>query len=91
MPQFPIGGPDAALIELSAQHLTGESVEEVDEGTGEKVLFFHFCDDVNAAEIHHDFGSAEEVAGRLLAAADALRKHAERIRYRERQRTAGWT
>jgi len=77
--------------ELSAQHLFGETVEEVDEDTGEKLLSLHLGDDEEAVRITHEFGSPEEAAGRLLATAEAMRAHAERIRYRERMRTAGWT
>lgn len=91
MPFFPLGGPDSALIELSAQHLSGSSVDEPDEDTGERVLFFHLGDEECAVEIRHEVGDPELAAIRLLAAAEELRKHAERIRYRERLRTAGWT
>jgi hypothetical protein len=77
--------------ELSAQHLFGETVEEVDEDTGEKVLLFHLGDDEDAVNITHEFGSPAEAAHRLMAAADAMRQHAERLMYRERMRTSGWT
>lgn len=88
---YPLGGTDFAGVELSARHLTAQSVEEVDEETGEKRLVFYLGDEDNAAEIISDFGDPEVSARCLLDAADKLRQHAELIRSRERLRTAGWT
>lgn len=91
MPIYQIGGADAALIELSAQHLSGRSVDEVDKDTGERESYFYLGDEESAVEIMHEIGDPEMAAIRLLAAAEEMRKHAEHIRYRERLRTAGWT
>lgn len=73
------------LTELEAQHLVGETVE--DDG----VLRFHLSDDEDAVEIGHEFGDPEESAKRIIAAGRAMIEHGEQIRYRARQRTAGWT
>lgn len=70
---------------LDAQHLVGEPVEE------DGVLKFWLCDDEEAIEIGHEFGDPEASADRIAAAGRAMIEHAEQIRYRARQRTAGWT
>lgn len=75
------------MIELSAIHLSGETVDEDDED----VLVFHLCDELNGVDITHKFGNSEEAAHRLMKCAEAMRLHAERIRYRHRLRTVGWT
>ena len=90
MPHYPIAGPEAALVELSAQHLTGRTAEEPDDDTGELRLYFYLGDEDSAVEISHEIGDPEEAARQLLAAAEAMRAHAELIRSRERLRTAGW-
>jgi hypothetical protein len=70
---------------LSAQHLAGETVEE------DGVLSFWMLDDEDAAEISHEFGDPEESAKRIEATGRAMIEHAERIRYRARMRSSGWT
>ncbi|HTJ37412.1 MAG TPA: hypothetical protein VL738_29645 [Dactylosporangium sp.] len=79
------------LIDLSAQHLFGETVEEVDEDSREKILLFHLGDDEDGVNINHEFGDPEMSALRILGVAEAMREHAERIRHRARMRSAGWT
>jgi hypothetical protein len=71
---------------LSAQHLAGEEIVD-DDG----VLKFWLCDDEDAVEIGHEFGDPEASADRIAAAGQAMIQHAERIRYRARMRSAGWT
>jgi len=70
---------------LAAQHLSGETVEEDGEIT------FWLCDEEDAVELNHEIGDPEKAAERLEATARAMLEHAERIRYRVRMRTAGWT
>lgn len=79
------------IIDLSAGHLHGESVEETDPDTGEKVLLFHLCDDESAVDITHEFGSPEAAAHRLMACAEAMRAHAERLWDRTRLHSGSWT
>ncbi len=82
-----MSAPEAQVVTaLSAQHLVGEPVEDED-----GVLKFWLCDDEDAVEIGHEFGDPEASAARIAAAGQAMIEHAERIRYRARMRTAGWT
>lgn len=75
-----------AIVALSAQHVTGETVE--DDGA----LSFWVEDGGGVAvELTHEIGDPEDAALALLQLADGLRAHAERIRYRHRLRAAGWT
>lgn len=78
------------IAELSAQSLTAESAEEVDEETGEKSLYFYIGDGESACEIRHDVGSPMVAVNRLRAAAAAMLEHAARIEQRE-GRNLGWT
>lgn len=78
---------DAQVVTaLSAQHLSGEEVVD-DDG----VLKFWLSDDEDAMEISHEIGDPERSAARIAEVGRALIEHAERIRYRARMRTAGWT
>lgn len=81
--------PDV-IAELSAQSLTAESAEEVDEETGEKLLYLYIGDGESACEIRHEVGDPMVAVRRLRAAADAMRDHAARIEARE-GRNRGWT
>lgn len=75
------------VLTLSAQHITGETVE--DEDGGEPMLWIE--DGETAVEISHEIGddAAAEMALRRLA--EAILAHADRIGYRRRMRTTGWT
>lgn len=75
------------IVSLSAQHITTDSVEAEDDGEP----LFWIEDGETAVEICHEIGNDEAAARALVQLADALREHAERIRYRARLRTAGWT
>lgn len=74
-----------AIIALSAQHVTGKTVEDDGE------LMFWVEDGEAAVELTHEIGDQEAAALAMIQLADKLREHAERIRYRRRTRTAGWT
>lgn len=84
-------GSDTALADLSAQHVTGTSVDEEDADTGERRFYFRLGDDERAVNITHDIGDPADAALRLDQLALALRAHAERLRYRVRSRTTGWS
>lgn len=74
-----------AIIGLSAQHVTGQTVEDDGE------LMFWVEDGESAVELTHEIGDPEVAAQALLRLADKLREHAERIQYRRGTRSAGWT
>lgn len=75
-----------AITALSAQHVIGKTVE--DDG---EVRFWIEDGSPWAVEICHEVGNPEAAARALERLADGLRKHAERIRYPDRMRAAGWT
>lgn len=77
---------EALAVALSAQDATGESVTD-DDGQ----LLFWICDEDQGVELTHEIGDPEVAARALHQLADKLHQHAEQIRYRARQRTAGWT
>ncbi len=73
-----------SITSLSAQNLTGETVEEDGE------LLFWIEDGEAAVELTHEIGDPELAAARLMELANALHLHAERIRGRNRAEVS-WT
>jgi hypothetical protein len=74
-----------AIVTLSAQHVTGRTVEDDDE------LRFWIEDGGGVAvELTHEIGDPERAATQLLALAEAARRHALRIRRQARQ-SQNWT
>jgi hypothetical protein len=74
-----------AIVTLSAQHVTGRTVEDDDE------LRFWVEDGGGVAvELTHEIGDPERAATELLRFAEDVRRHALRIRRHARQ-SQGWT
>lgn len=73
------------IVALSTQHLTAETAED----DGELLLWIE--DGATAVELVHEVGDPEAAAQALDRLAVKVREHAERIRYRHRMHTTGWT